>query len=108
MKVLKLTVMLLLTGCATSSHKVTGSLRPELPPEAVKIFHAMPPHAQIIGTVSASSFAGMDLKQATANAITQLQVEAGKLGANGLVLNFTQDQPLDGATNSAQAIYVSP
>jgi hypothetical protein len=108
MKILKLAVLLFLTGCATSSHKVTGSLRPELPPESVKIFHAMPPHAQIIGTVSASSFAGIDMKQATANAITQLQVQAGKLGANGVVLNFTPDQPLDGATNNAQAIYVSP
>jgi hypothetical protein len=105
---LTLAVLVLLSGCATSSHKVTGTLRPEVPPDTVKIFHAMPPHAQVIGVVTADSFAGVDLKQATDDAISKLKDQAGKLGANGLVINVSQDKPLSGAELTGQAIYVSP
>ena len=108
MKYLTLAVLVLLAGCATSSHKVTGTLRPEVPPDAVKIFHAVPPNAQVIGTVTADSFAGIDLKQATADAVSKLQAQAGKLGANGLFIDATQDQALSGAKLAGEAIYVSP
>ena len=108
MKNLTLAVLVLFTGCATSSHKVTGTLHPQVAPEAVKIYKTMPPHAQVIGVVTADSFAGIDLQQATANAVSDMQTQAGKLGANGLFVSTNLDQPLNGAKLSGQAIYIAP
>ena len=107
MKNLTLVVLVLLIGCSTSSHKVTGTLRPEVPPDAVKVYYTLPPHAQVIGTVTADSFGGVDLQQATADAVTKLQAQAGRLGANGVFINGSQDHPLSGAKISGEAIYVS-
>ncbi len=108
MKNLTLAVLVLFTGCSTSSHKVTGTLRPGVSPETVKIYNSIPPHAQVIGVVTAHSFAGIDLNQATANAISDMQAQAAKMGANGLCVSTNLDQPLNGAKLSGQAIYVSP
>ena len=108
MKHLPLAVLVLLVGCSTSSHKVTGSLRPEVSPDAVKVYYTLPPHSLVIGTVAADSYGGVDLKEATADAVTKLQAQAGRLGANGIFINGSQDVPLSGAKISGEAIYVSP
>ena len=108
MKNLTLVVLVLFTGCSTSSHKVTGTLRPGVPPEAVKVYYTLPAHAHVIGTVAADSYGGVDLQQATADAVTKLQTQAGRLGANGIFINGSQNQPLSGAKISGEAIYVSP
>jgi len=108
MKNLTLAVLVFITGCATSSHQVTGTLRPQVPPEAVKVYYALPANSEVIGMVSADSFGGVDLQQATADAITRLKEQAGRLGANGLFINGVQDKPLNGATVNAEAIFVSP
>ena len=108
MKNLTLVVLVLLIGCSTSSHKVTGTLRKQVPADAVKVYYTLPPRAQVIGTVAADSFGGVDLQQATADAVTKLQTQAGRLGANGIFINGSQDRPLSGAKISGEAIYVSP
>jgi len=108
MKNVALAFLVFLTACSTSSHKVTGRLRPAVPAETVTVYYAMPAHARIIGTVTSDSYGGMDLKQATATAVTKLQEQAAKLGANGLYVNDSQNEPLSGAKISGQAIYVSP
>jgi hypothetical protein len=108
MKNLTLAVLVLLVGCTTSSHKVTGDLRPSVPPDAVTIYSVMPAHARVIGTVAAESYGGIDLQQATTDAIDRLKIQAGHLGANGLFMDISQDKPLSGAKVSGEAIYVSP
>ncbi len=109
MKNLALSVLIILAaGCATSSHKVTGPLHPQVPPEAVKVYNVMPAHAEVIGMVSADSFGGVDLQQATDDAVVKLKAQAGRLGANGIFINGLQDKPLSGAKLNAEAIFVSP
>jgi hypothetical protein len=108
MKNLALAVLVFITGCTTSSHKVTGTLRPEVPAKAVKVYYALPANAQVIGLVSADSFGGVDLEQATDDAVNKLKTQAGRLGANGVFINGSGDKPLSGAKVSGEAIYVSP
>ncbi|MGC9943354.1 MAG: hypothetical protein ABSE48_16120 [Verrucomicrobiota bacterium] len=103
-----LALLAVVTGCTTGNHKVTGRLRQPVAPEAVMVYSAMPPHAEVIGLVSADSFGGTTLDDANADALEKLRYEAGRLGANGLVLGKSTDQPLAGAKLQAKAIYVSP
>lgn len=72
------------------------------------VYSAMPAHAMVIGLISADSFGGTTLEDADADALRKLKYEAGRLGANGLVLGNSTDQPLAGAKLQAKAIYVSP
>jgi hypothetical protein len=108
MKNFALAVLILVAGCTTSSHKVTGTLRPQVPPDEVKVYGTMPKHAQVIGIVSADSFGGVDLQQATDDAVVRLKAQAGRLGANGIFINGLQDKPLSGVKVNAEAIFVSP
>lgn len=102
-----LAFLVLVTGCTTGKHKVTGTLREPLPPAAVMVYSAMPPHAQLVGVVSADSFGGTTLQDANQDAVQKLRAEAGRLGANAIVIGTTNDQPLSGAKIQARAIYVS-
>lgn len=101
-------VAILVTGCVSSTHTVTGSVRPKVAPETVQIYGTLPANARVIGTVSASSYAGVSLQQASNGALTRLKDEAGRLGANGIYLYASQDQPLSGVNASGEAIYVLP
>ena len=103
-----LAFLVFITGCTTGSHKVTGTLREPVPPEAVRIYPSMPPHAQVVGLLSADSFGGATLQDASQDALQKLRNEAGRLGANGIVMGAADDTPLAGAKLKAQAIYVSP
>src|ERR1700744_6375667 len=95
-----------LAGCSTSTHKTTGQLHAPIPAEAVMIYHQMTANAEVIGVISADSYAGMTLDQANAAALDKLRVVAGRMGANGVVLAPTSDQPMGGAQMQAKAIYV--
>jgi hypothetical protein len=109
MKNLTLAVLLLAAGCTTTSHQVTGTLHPEVPADAVKIYYRMPDNATVVGVVSADSFAGVDVQQATDDAVIKLKAQAGRLGANGVFINGLQNsQPLSGAKITGEAILVSP
>ncbi len=108
MKNLAFAFLMLAAGCTTSSHKVTGTLRPEVPATAVKVYYTLPPGAEVIGMVSADSFGGVDLQQATDDAVNKLKAQAGILGANGIFINGGVDKPLSGAKVSGEAIFVSP
>jgi hypothetical protein len=108
MKNLALAVLVLVTGCTTGSHKVTGKLRPQIPAEEVTVYSKMPAHSTVVGMISADSFGGVDLQQATGDAVNKLKAEAGRMGANGVFINGLQDRPLSGAKVNAEAIFVSP
>jgi hypothetical protein len=109
MKTLLLATLVILTGCATSSHKVIGQLRPPIPPDMVQVYATMPSNAEVVSLISADSFKGVDLNQANDDALAKLKAQAGKLGANGVVIDGTISQkPLQGARLSGNAIYVPP
>lgn len=75
---------LLVNGCVTGSHIVTGNKRPPINPLSVKVYGEMPEKAETIGMVTASmQNAG---QYATDECIKQLRKSAAKLGANGIVI----------------------
>jgi streptogramin lyase len=108
MKSLALAVLILITGCSTSSHKVTGMLRPATASDKIWVYYSMPQSAKVIGTIYADSFNGATLQQASSNALEKLKMEAAKLGANGIVVNPSDEQALDGAELDGRAIFVEP
>jgi hypothetical protein len=86
---------LLLWGCSTSSHVMTGTARAPISPDSVKIYHEAPPvKYETIATITASSKGSLAVgSQANTDAaIARLKEEAAKLGANGIVLKDIQDQ----------------
>lgn len=85
----------LLYGCSTSSHVLTGTARPAIAPENVRIFNQAPPgQYEQIATVTASSQGSLAIgsQQNMDKAIERLKAEAAKLGANAVVLKDVQDQ----------------
>lgn len=85
----------LLAGCSTSSHVLTGTTRPAITPDSVKIYNE-PPQVKYeqIATVTASSQGSFAVgsQQNTDAAIARLKAEAARLGANGVLLKDVQDQ----------------
>ena len=85
----------LLAGCSSSSHVLTGTARPPISPDSVKIYNQAPAeHYEQIATVTASSQGSLAIgsQQNMDKAIERLKQEAAKLGANGVVLQSVQDQ----------------
>lgn len=79
-----LTLLTLLSGCATSSQIVTGTARPAIPFEAVKVYSTMPPAAEEIGLINVEA-SGKN-QSAVDTAVKELRIRAGRLGANGIVI----------------------
>jgi hypothetical protein len=85
----------LLAGCSASSHVLTGTARPPIAPESVRIYNQPPPGKyEQIATVTASSQGSLAIgsQQNLDKAIERLKEEAAKLGANGVLLQNIQDQ----------------
>jgi hypothetical protein len=85
---------LALAACSTSSHVITGQTRPPVPPETVRIYTQPPSKYEQIATLNASS-AGSFAFTSQGNmdvAIARMKEEAGKLGANGVLLTAVADQ----------------
>jgi len=108
MKNLWLAVLIVITGCASSSHKVTGTLAPATSWDEIKVYYSLPANAKVIGTIYADSFSGATYEQASGDALDKLKREAAKLGANGIVINPSDDKVLSGAELDGKAIFVSP
>jgi uncharacterized protein YbjQ (UPF0145 family) len=109
MKNLVFAALILITGCVTSSHHVTGTVRPAIPQDEVKVYDTVPANSKIIGTVSVTSFKSMPWEDAYVEALEELKMEAAKLGANGLVIvdyGNPKDSELNGATIDGKAIFV--
>jgi len=85
----------LLAGCSTSSHVLTGTAHPPIAPDSVRIYNQPPPgQYEQIATVTASSQGSLAIgsQQNMDKAIARLKEEAAKLGANGVLLQNIQDQ----------------
>lgn len=101
MKRMLLVLVLGLAGCATSSHVLTGTPRPAISSDQVKIYTAPPPgryeQIAVIDAVSSQSFA-VSSQQKTDKVIVRLKEEAAKLGANGIILQGIASETSGGGT----------
>ena len=95
----------LLTSCSTNSTVADHDQQAD-PTQAVTVFTIKPAGAQTIGTISTNSYTGLTLNQVYQDALHKLQCQAGQMGANGLVIESTNDAALMGARITAEAIFV--
>ena len=86
MSLLPVVAMLVLTACASGSAIVTGDKRTPIAPENVKIYLEPPATFETIGLVNVSSNAGWTEQESLDYAVAELTKQAGKLGANGVLL----------------------
>jgi hypothetical protein len=83
--------LLLLVGCATTSHVITGKVRTPIDPSQVQVYSTAPPNYEeiaLIDATSRSSGSFGDQKKMDA-VIERLKKEAASLGANGVLLQST-------------------
>lgn len=81
-------------GCAASSHVVTGAVRAPISPEDVRIYTEPPPQYEEIAALEASSRGGFRFSDQGKmdKVVERLKLEAAKLGANGVLLQSTQNR----------------
>ena len=94
--------LIFLFGCATSSHELTGNVRPEISPDAVKIYYSMPPGAQEIALLDGAD----PWRKKMDRVIKSMKKEAARIGANGIVIDRTSVGGWDAVDIEARAIYV--
>jgi hypothetical protein len=90
--------VLMLSGCAASSHVLVGMARAPISPDAVKIYLQPPARYDEIATIDASS-RGTPVftdQRKMDRVIARLKNEAAKLGANGILLEGTSDREVGG------------
>jgi hypothetical protein len=89
----------------SSSSVVTGKSRPVFSGEAVKVYSSAPTNSETIGTVTVnvpSGFTHFILHPE----VNELKNQAGKIGANGIILGDPTTKLFVGYTHSAVAIFV--
>ena len=91
---------LLVTGCANTSHVITGKPRTPIDPSQVTVYTTAPPQYEEIAVIDASSqmsFAFGDQNKMDA-VMERLKKEAASLGANGVLLQGTGSQGAGGVS----------
>lgn len=109
----------MLVACASGTALVTGTARAPVAPEQVRLYLDPPTEFEVIGIVSASSDAGWTEQGSLDYAISELKKQAGKLGANGVLVMSTGETtsgfvtyksgisiPVTAKTVQGRAIYV--
>ena len=84
-KALLILAALVLSGCVTGSHIITGTARPAISSSDVKLFGAPPEKYEIVGTVNAYYDVGVG-QGATDACVSELKKQAARIGANGILL----------------------
>ncbi|MFP8487634.1 hypothetical protein ACKGJO_00905 [Gracilimonas sp. Q87] len=87
--------LLTLISCATGSSIVTGTVRPAINPDDVKLYLEPPMEYETIGIVEASSDVEISSQAATDRAIKELKKQAAKIGANGVLITNTESKSGD-------------
>jgi hypothetical protein len=98
----------MLAGCAVSSVLVTGSVRPAISPEGVRIYTSAPAAFEEIAVLSASrkTVSSASGEKAIDKVIEEMRAEAAKIGANGLLLeDFSDAQSLTVGTGVGSDTY---
>lgn len=83
-----------LAGCASSTSVLTGERRPAVAADQVRVYTDAPSNSETIGIVRAHSVIALGEQGHLNAALSELRAEAGRLGANGVVLTKTDDQPI--------------
>lgn len=81
-----LAAVLFLAGCATGSLLLTGTARPAIKPEQVKIYLEPPASYEVVGMIEASSEMGINRQTSQGYAIDYMKQKAAEVGANGLLI----------------------
>lgn len=110
--------VLAIAACASGSAIVTGETRTPVAPKQVKIYLEPPTSFEVIGLVEASSDAGWTDQGSMNYAIEELKKQAGKLGANGVLIMSSGETttgvisgknyaiPVTGKTVQGKAVFV--
>ncbi|MDB6018690.1 MAG: hypothetical protein JWR19_3179 [Pedosphaera sp.] len=77
----------LVTGCATGSHVITGTVRPPVVAQQVKLYDKAPEKFEVIGFVNAN-YDGNG-QSAMDAVVLELKKQAGAIGANGVLVGQT-------------------
>jgi hypothetical protein len=107
-KYIFLALLTLVAGCTTGTHKATGMIGPAISPSEVAVYYASPANSKTLGQVSAQSFGGLTYQDASDDALKEIRLQAGILGANGVLIQDRDTAPLCGAQLRGVAILVSP
>ena len=81
--------IILLSSCASGSYILTGQKRDPINFSLVKLYTTQPKKYEIRGIVNASSDSGWTQQGDMDLAVSELKVQAAKLGANGILLTGT-------------------
>jgi hypothetical protein len=99
MKNIFLVAVLLLVGCASGSSNVAsgssivvGEVREPINSSQVMQYFKSPENYELIGIVTAPSDAGSTEQNSASQAVEELKIQAAKLGANGILIQFTSGQ----------------
>ena len=79
-------ICFILFSCASGTSFVTGKKRPYVNPDRISIYTGPPEDYEVIGIVSASSDSGFTDQGSLNYEIAELKKQAGKIGANGIIL----------------------
>ena len=79
-------VMLVATGCASTSRVMLGQARAPIDPAQVQVYSTPPPGSMEIAQLESSSAVGFGTQGQTDAAVARLKREAAALGANGVVI----------------------
>ena len=86
LRLVSVLMVVAIAACASGTALVTGTARPAIAPEQVKLYLEPPPTFEVIALVEASSGAGMSRQESLDYATDELKEQAAKLGANGVLL----------------------
>ncbi len=87
--------VLAIAACASGSSIVTGTTRTPIASGQVGLYLEPPAEFEMIGLISASSDAGLTEQSSVNFAIEELKKQAGKLGANGVLVVSTDNTKMD-------------
>jgi hypothetical protein len=98
---------LVLTACASSSVTLTGTARPPISPDEVRVYTARPSSFEEVALLRASrKSVGANGEKAIEKVIDEMKSAAAKLGANGLLLeDFSDSQSLTVGTGVGSDTY---
>lgn len=91
--------ILLVSACTTGSYIVTGTKRPAIPIEDVKIYQKYPTTYETIGMVKSQSEVLISQQDAVDRAVTELKKQAAKIGANGIIIK-SQGEKSEGSVGT--------
>src|SRR6185503_18965506 len=86
MKLSALSLVLLLSACASGTIVLTGHARAPISADAVTLYVTPPAHYEVIGLVSAHAAHGWTDQGRMDKAVAELKEQAASVGANGVLV----------------------